>query len=615
VRGDAKRDEHRSGPARAPRTERGQRRAEGTDAAVERAAEPAPDLVRRVRELETEIARLRAAHASLEASRANLADRYDFAPVAFLTVDVRCRIVDANLTAATMFGRERGKLVGSFLTGIVVADQRATLRAHVERCLTARTLVESELVFAVRGASLFAQISSTPLFDQWGEPVATRTVITDISALRSTHERLRFVTGASGWLVSSFDTKASLMEIARTAVPAMADVCLVDLVGEGDSLERFECVLGAEAQAASVVRLYTEGPRAYVGSALEQVLRTRQPLLVGADAAKAPVAGAPGDLPDPLVSRLQATSILYIPIVARGEVFGVLTFVYASSGRRYTEVDVAMLGDLGARAGMAFQNARLYAAAQRAIAARQDVLSFVSHDLKNPLMGVMLSVETMLRAAPPVDRRRSASQLQRVARAAQQMRRMIDDLLDVSTLEGGRLTVDIGTHDLASLLDEVIELFNARATELGIQLDLSRPATLPVACDRQRLQQVVSNLVDNALKFTPRGGRITVTARVADGNALCIVADSGAGIPPLLRPHVFERFVQADGMHSGRGLGLYIAKGLIEAQRGAIWVDSQEGAGTTFSFTVPLARGAEVEKSNVETAGGSLGPSPIVGPE
>jgi len=196
----------------------------------------------------------------------------------------------------------------------------------------------------------------------------------------------------------------------------------------------------------------------------------------------------------------------------------------------------------------------------------------------------------MLRAAPPDDRRRSTGQLQRIGRASQQMRRMIEDLLDVGTLEGGRLKVDIGAHDLGRLLEDVVEQFAPRASAAAISVEVERSPAVVVACDRQRLQQVLSNLIDNAVKFTPRAGRISVSARIVDGAALCTVADTGSGIPPAIRPHVFERFVRAeDGGRRGSGLGLYIAKGLIEAQRGTIWVDSQEGVGTTFSFTLPLA--------------------------
>jgi len=558
------------------------------------------DLADRYDALEEAHANLADRYDALEASHANLADRYDFAPAAFFTVDDRCRILEANLTAATMLGRPRGKLVGAFLTGLVLPGQRPEMRWHVQRCLADRARVSTELTFSVPGgAPLYAHVTSTPLVDAAGAALRSRTMIVDISALKASQDGLRFLTAASGCLVSSFDTTASLVEVARLAVPAVADACLVDLVRDGGTLERVECVLDDHASQAASAQLRTSAaPRADEGSALQRVLRTRKPLLLEASAVD-PVGRAEwAGQRDQLIRRLQPKSILYVPIVARGDLFGVLTFVSGRSGRRYVGADLAALGDLGTRAAMAIENARLYAEAQRAIAARQDVLSFVSHDLKNPLMGIMLSVETMLRAAPVTDRRRSAGQLQRIQRAAHQMRHMIEDLLDVTMLEGGRLKVEIAAHDLGRLLEEVAELFAARASAAGIRFELSGQRAITVDCDRSRLQRVVSNLVDNALKFTPRGGRITLSAGVADGRALCAVVDTGKGIPPSIRPHVFERFVQAAGTgRQGRGLGLYIAKGLIEAQGGAIWVDSQSGVGTSFSFTVPLASAASVGRS------------------
>jgi signal transduction histidine kinase len=345
-------------------------------------------------------------------------------------------------------------------------------------------------------------------------------------------------------------------------------------------------------------------------------LQTREPLLFTNLTPNAPPGGGAGDFHDPLIARLAPTSILYLPIVARGDAFGVLTFVTGPSGRRFGSRDIATFADLGVRGAMAIENARLYSQAQRAIAARQDVLSFVSHDLKNPLMGIMLSVETILRAAPPEDRRRSASQLHRVMRGAQQMRRMIEDLLDMTMLESGRLNVDIASHDLGKVLEDAVEGFTGRASARQVNLEVALPpdATM-VACDRQRLVQVLSNLIDNALKFTPAKGRINVTGRAVEGMALCTVADTGSGIPTSVRPRVFERFVQADaGGREGRGLGLYIAKGLIEGQGGSIWVDSQEGRGTTFSLTLPLTRATAVDSlgTAMETSRGPLGHGPIV---
>jgi signal transduction histidine kinase len=308
-------------------------------------------------------------------------------------------------------------------------------------------------------------------------------------------------------------------------------------------------------------------------------------------------------------------SLLYVPIVGGQRALGVLTLVAAATRRPYGPPDIATMKDFGAHAGMAMESARLYEQAQRAITARQDVLSFVSHDLKNPLMGIMLTAQTMQRGAPPVERRRAGGQLERIQRAAHQMRRMINDLLDMTALEVGRLAIETGPEDVAGLLAEAKEQFGALATAGGIALSIESPAKPLIArCDRQRVVQVLTHLVDNALKFTPSGGRISISARDAGGRAAFAVADSGPGIAAALRPRIFERFSQASATAArGRGLGLYIAKGLVEAQGGVIWVESEEGAGSTFSFTLPLASTAPVDTFGATMrAGAALGEDPIV---
>src|SRR5262249_13706133 len=139
--------------------------------------------------------------------------------------------------------------------------------------------------------------------------------------------------------------------------------------------------------------------------------------------------------------------------------------------------------------------------------------------------------------------------------------------------------------------DEISELFASLAAAKRITLEIAPPPVpIAVTCDRERLVQVLANLVDNAIKFTPEDGRITVTVRAQHGTQLFAVRDTGSGIPASILPHVFERFRQArETARQGRGLGLYIAKGLVEAMHGAIWVDSEEGVGSTFSLTLPLA--------------------------
>jgi PAS domain S-box-containing protein len=566
-------------------------------------------------EIEAECQELRASRARLEESVARLADRYDFAPIAYLTLDPVGRIVDANLTAAALFGRERRHLVGTFLSALVVPGRRRTFHAHVERCMRSQVRVDSEISFSVRGRPpVIAQVSSAPILDADGQPIGCKTVLTDISALKWSQQKLQFLTRASRLFASSFDVMTSFAEIARLAVPAIADVCIMDLAEDGGrGLRRIETAFADAATGERMEILGRATPHISEGMALARVIRTRETLLF--DAPTVTPAGRAEPEHDPLVVAMTPASVLYVPIVGRERALGVLTFMATAAHHRYGRADVATMSDFGTHAGMAMESARLYEQAQRAITARQDVLSFVSHDLKNPLMGIMLTAQTMQRGAPAVERRRAAGQLERIQRAAEQMRRMINDLLDMTALEVGRLAIEAGPEDVTGLLAEAKELFAPLASAGGISLSIREPPNpLTVSCDRQRVVQVLTNLVDNALKFTPSGGRISISAMNVGGRAAFAVEDSGPGISRALQPRIFERFVQASKTAArGRGLGLYIAKGLVEAQGGVIWVDSEEGAGSTFSFTLPLASPAPVDTFGATMrAGAALGKDPIV---
>ena len=172
------------------------------------------------------------------------------------------------------------------------------------------------------------------------------------------------------------------------------------------------------------------------------------------------------------------------------------------------------------------------------------------------------------------------------------MKRLVGDLLDFAAVEAGRLHVDVATGDVASVLRDAAEPFRSAAQARGISLDLEEtPETVPAVFDHDRVIQVLGNLVSNAIKFTPSGGVISLRLVVADDEVRLTVADTGAGIDPSKLEHIFERFTQLLGSdRRGLGLGLYISRCLVEAQRGRIWATSVPGGGSTFSFTLPLAR-------------------------
>jgi signal transduction histidine kinase len=231
---------------------------------------------------------------------------------------------------------------------------------------------------------------------------------------------------------------------------------------------------------------------------------------------------------------------------------------------------------------------RLYGEAERAILAREETLSMVAHDLRNPLSTIMMGASSLLTMPASDDQR--TKQLTIIKRASDRMNRLIQDLLSISRIEAGRLTLEARQTDVATLVSEALDMLRPLAAERTCRLESEVPSDLPpVHADSARVLQVLSNLVGNAIKFTPQGGRIVIGTKRVGEKVLFSVADTGPGIPAEKLPHIFDRFWQANHAdRRGIGLGLAIAKGIVEAHGEQIWVVSEAGNGSTFLFALPL---------------------------
>jgi signal transduction histidine kinase len=221
--------------------------------------------------------------------------------------------------------------------------------------------------------------------------------------------------------------------------------------------------------------------------------------------------------------------------------------------------------------------------------AREEVLGVVAHDLRNPLNLVGATAQLLMEPDLSAERRAAAYDVGR--RAVRRMNRLIGDLLDVVRLEAGRLSLDLRPCDIERVLADAAEAFQARAAEQRTHLELvPAPPGIVIQADAERLLQLLDNLIGNALKFTPAGGRVTISAQVGDGRVRVAVADSGPGIPEEHLARLFDRFWQARGTdRRGLGLGLAIARGIAEAHGGRLEVESTVGSGSTFWFTLPLS--------------------------
>lgn len=225
--------------------------------------------------------------------------------------------------------------------------------------------------------------------------------------------------------------------------------------------------------------------------------------------------------------------------------------------------------------------------AETAIRSRDEVLAVVSHDLRNPLNTIVMAAG-LLELPLPADQR--PRHIEAIRRAADGMNRLIEDLLDVSAIESGRFTVESVPLRIAPLLEETCRVFAEQAAQKRQRIEVSAPEDLRVRGDRFRILQALSNLVGNAVKFTPEGGSIEVAAEKRDGAVVVRVRDDGPGIAVEDLPHVFDRFWHAErNRRGGAGLGLAIARGIAEAHGGRIDIQSEPGRGATFLFGLPVA--------------------------
>ena len=274
-----------------------------------------------------------------------------------------------------------------------------------------------------------------------------------------------------------------------------------------------------------------------------------------------------------------------------GKLLGTIQAWDKKDNAEFDEVDQAVLTQLAQLASVALENARLFRAAQDATRARDDLVAIVSHDLRNPVHTIHMAASFLLDIAPKDDRRVQARrQLEVIQRSATRANRLIQDLLDVARIQAGGLAVDPVPVDVQSLLHEAQESATPLASAAQLAVECAAPERpMVVASDRERVLQVFSNLIGNAIKFTPKGGRIRLLACGEGNEVRFTVADTGPGIPPEHLDHVFDRYWQAKSTAKlGAGLGLSIAKGIVEAHGGRIWVESPPGSGAQFNFTLPV---------------------------
>ncbi|MBI4408180.1 MAG: PAS domain S-box protein [Gemmatimonadetes bacterium] len=551
------------------------------------------------RAAEAEILARKRVEEALRLSEAKFAGIVSIAADAIISTDEAQRIVLFNQGAERIFGYRAEEVVGQPLDLLLPERSRGVHREHIAHFagapVVARRMGERQEIAGRRkdGEEFPAEAAISKL-EVGGQRIFT-VVLRDITERKRSESAQRFLAEASSILATSLDYATTLSSVARLAVRSLADLCIIDIVEEEGRIRRLEAVHAdpAKEEIAAALRDYPlDRDRRHLA---HRTLQTGETLLVS-DVTDDILAGLAQDERHlELLRRLEIGCFLVVPLLARGRMFGAMTLVCSRAQRSLDERDVALAEELARRAAFAIDNARLYREALQAVRSRDEVLSVVSHDLGNPLSAIFIGAGLLEGELPDASVDATVRQhLDAIRRSAEQMERLIHDLLEIRRMEAGRLQLRPQPVKVAPLVAETRQILQPLATVKSLRLEAEIGDGLPpVRADRERLLQILSNLVGNAVKFTPSGGTITIRVEPAGDALRFSVSDTGPGIPEDQLPFIFDRFWQAQ--HTGRrgiGLGLAIAKGLVEAHGGSIWAESRVGAGSTFHFTMPADRPA-----------------------
>jgi len=426
------------------------------------------------------------------------------------------------------------------------------------------------------------------IVDSTGRPTRMVGICCDITEHKRAEDARAFLADASHVLATTLAPETIVTNLANLVVPRLADWCIVQVTDLAGRLWPVEIVHWNSERRALIeefLRRWPSPPGVHGSAAF--VSSTGQPMLIPRITEDMLRERADQDVEQlRLLRELRLHSAITVPLQARGRTVGALTLLSAESEQTYDEVDLRFVEDFASRAALAIDNAQLYDAAQSAIKARDEMVAVVSHDLREPLQTISVA-EAVLRREPQCAE--NIDMLDCIAVASLEMRRLVHDLLDISLIEAGRLAIDREQVDLHDLLKEVQTLLQPQVEAANVRLETRLDIDLPtITIDRHRILQVLVNLIGNALKFGAADGRVVLGVQQENRSIRISVEDSGVGISADQLDHVFDRFWRGGRHSGGAGLGLAVAKGIVEAHGGQIGVTSRPGTGSRFFFTLPL---------------------------
>jgi PAS domain S-box-containing protein len=555
-------------------------------------------------EVDLEDTRLLMRQDELAQSKLRYADLFDFAPISYCTLDENGVIEEANLAVARLLGGTSQQFIRQPFDEFLVPDDRERFHEYLRHCRETSQRLRIELRLLPKDSEpVVVELYTIATREMEHGRLQSRCVIVNLTERRRAEEALQrsqvelalrakhhFLSESSAAFSASLHYETVLENIVRMSIPQLADCAAVDIVQPDGSLLRAAVAHIDKAKESRVWELgkMPEDNNEAFGKA--KVVRSGRSEMYAemSESLVASVAGSAAHLE--VLRQINCRSFICVPLMVRGKAIGAIDFMRIDGEQRYSLSDLTLAEEFTDRAAMAIDNAMLYSKEQAVNDFKDRFMAMVSHELKTPLTPILGAIYRLrLIRANDHDVQNMADIVERSAR---KQTAIIDDLLDVSRVMTGKFQLNKRLIDLSAVIRGVADAAQANADAAQVQLDATIVPTRPISCDAERVQQAISMLVANGIKFSSAGG--TVRLRMEDEPSLVriTVADDGEGLAAEFLPHIFEPFRQADQFstrsYGGLGLGLSLARHIVTQHGGTIRAESEgKGKGATFTVELP----------------------------
>ena len=517
----------------------------------------------------------------------------DLSPEA-IAIHTLGKIVYINHSGVKLIGAQSSEeLIGKDILGFVHPDFVEKVIERVKFIYTHNlpTDILEEKLIRTDGKIIDAEVVSMPFLFH-GKP-SVQLILRDITKRKEQEAKQLFLEKISDELFNAFDDSMTLQLIAKQIVPHLADYCRIAVLDVKGNVNEIAINHKDPTKIQLVSDLYDsykDSPTATHG--VPKILQTGMPEMISIINDDFLKAFAVQTQMINIIKQIGLKSYIGVPLIARKKIIGAMSISSVQKGRYYTNDDFIFMQEVGRRVAIALDNSRLYQNAQNAITIRDEFISVASHELKTPVTSIKAFAQVLQNKFKKNNDVESFKLLTKVNTQIDKLVVLIQDLLDVSKIEEGKLEYNETEFYIDELIKEVVEELQ-RTTE-NHNIDCITGEKLLIKADKDRIGQVLTNLITNAIKFSTDNKKIIVKTKHTNKNVVVSVQDFGIGIPQEKQDRIFERFFQITGRNnvrhssSGLGLGLYISSKIIHQHKGKIWVKSIEGKGSTFYISLPI---------------------------